>query len=167
MILVIDVDYKDSNNTAGVAGLLFNNFEDISYSRKIELIVKDILPYESGSFYKRELPCILALLKEVSENLDFIIVDGYVFLDNNLDGLGAHLFKEVNIPIIGVAKNAYKGISEDKLIFRGISKKPLYITSIGIDLSCAKTAIQSMAGNYRLPTLLKDVDRLCRDINKG
>jgi len=36
------------------------------------------------------------------------------------------------------------------------------ITSVGIELEDAKEAILEMHGKYRFPTLLKEVDSLCR-----
>lgn len=164
MILAIDVDYRE-NSTANVAGILFKKGEDEKPYKTITKKVENIASYESGQFYKRELPCILALLKEIKEeNLDYIIVDGYVFLNENKKGLGAYLYDaiEQKIPIIGVAKNAYSNILEETHIYRGESKKALFITSVGINLEEAKKRIKDMHGEYRNPTLLKEVDQACR-----
>jgi deoxyribonuclease V len=38
----------------------------------------------------------------------------------------------------------------------------LYITAEGIELETAKEYIHAMQGDFRLPTLLKRVDQLCR-----
>jgi deoxyribonuclease V len=35
-----------------------------------------VAPYRSGQFYHRELPCILAILKSLSELPQVIIIDG-------------------------------------------------------------------------------------------
>ena len=67
------------------------------------------------------------------------------------------------IPIIGVAKNSFQNISTDTYLYRGESKKPLFITSSGVEQQEAKKLIKSMHGKYRFPTLLKEVDRSCRD----
>jgi len=48
-------------------------------------------------------------------------------------------------------------------IFRGKSTNPLYITSEGIELEIAADLILNMHGIYRIPTLLKKVDQLCRN----
>ena len=69
------------------------------------------------------------------------------------------------IPVIGVAKNNFAKIDALKVpVLRGDSKKPLYITSKGIDLEQAASYIQEMHGEYRFPTLLKEVDRLGREL---
>ena len=47
-------------------------------------IINDVADYKPGQFYKRELPCILQLLKQLDLNsIGVIIVDGDVFIDNN------------------------------------------------------------------------------------
>src|SRR5262249_25408589 len=50
-------------------------------------------PYQPGQFYRRELPCLLAVLGRVPEPLETVVVDGYVWLrDEDTPGLGAHLY---------------------------------------------------------------------------
>lgn len=108
MILVVDVDYK--NTTANVAALVFEDFTDDSVLSTYTKVVEKISEYQPGEFYKRELPCILEILKIVKEKIDMIIVDGYVWLNsNNKPGLGGHLFQSLNkkIPVIGVAKGHF------------------------------------------------------------
>ncbi|NML57290.1 endonuclease V [Chryseobacterium cheonjiense] len=123
--------------------------------------------YESGAFYKRELPCILSLLNKINLNEgDMIIVDGYVTLDNKGKiGLGGHLFEalEGKIPVIGIAKNEF--ISSDdqrRTVFRGESKTPLFVTAIGVYVDEVKVKVEQMHGNFRIPTLLKKLDQLTR-----
>jgi deoxyribonuclease V len=45
---------------------------------------------------------------------------------------------------------------------RGHSRRPLYVSAAGIDAETAARYIQDMHGTYRLPTLLRRVDQLCR-----
>ena len=165
MILAIDVDYREESK-ANVAGVLFLNWEDATPFKQLTVEVEGVLPYESGSFYKRELPCILALLKKLEEMPSLIIVDGYVTLAEGKKGLGAYLYEalEERVPVVGVAKNLFPNIPESTYLFRGESKKPLYITSLGISENIAKECIGKMHGKYRFPTLLKEVDRLCREV---
>ena len=96
------------------------------------------------------------------KKIDFIIVDSFVLLnDNGKLGLGGHLFEKLNkqIPIIGVAKSGFHSNNlNTKELLRGNSKKPLYISAIGIDLNLAYESIKSMHGNYRMPTLLQILD---------
>ena len=163
MILAVDVDYRD-NHQASVAGILFDDWRDTQPKAVVTTTVEGVASYQSGQFYKRELPCIVALLAKIDQPLDGIVVDGYVFLGASKKGLGAYLYEHLDhaLPIIGVAKSPFKGISEETFLYRGKSKKPLYITAVGMDLSQAKEAIKTMAGEFRIPFLLKEADRICR-----
>ena len=112
MILAIDVDYKES--TATVAGVFFKHWKDSEASDVIVTNMEGICEYETGAFYKRELPCILKLLDEVKHPLSCIVVDGYVFLDGiSKSGLGKYLYDALGkkIPVIGVAKRSFSNLS--------------------------------------------------------
>jgi len=94
-----------------------------------------------------------------------VVIDGYVWLgEPNHYGLGLYLYDALykKVPIIGVAKNRFKDTPKECELFRGSSKKPLFITSVGVDLESAKKFIESMYGDYRIPKLLKKVDNLSR-----
>lgn len=121
------------------------------------------LPYIPGEFYRRELPCILELLKAFPAAPREIIVDGYVQLGPK-PGLGQHLFMALAgcIPVIGVAKSAFRG-AQGLPVLRGRSKRPLYITAVGMDVDAAAVNIRKMHGRHRIPTLLKLVDRLAKE----
>ncbi|VAW81679.1 Endonuclease V [hydrothermal vent metagenome] len=165
MILAFDVHYGEDK--AFVAGVGFHSWQDRVAEGEYHCIVNGIESYEPGSFYKREMPCILALLNEHQLSPEIIVVDGYVYLDgHSRAGLGKHLYDALNqeVPIIGVAKQAFKGISDDYAMTRGSSKKPLFVTSAGVSLESAKSDIETMAGENRIPLLLKKVDQLCREL---
>ena len=68
--------------------------------------------------------------------------------------------------MIGVAKNEFRGTPKEFEILRGQSVKPLYVSAIGIELVQAKHNVQSMYRKYRIPELLKQVDRLSRTTQK-
>ena len=44
-------------------------------------------------------------------------------------------------------------------VIRGQSNKPLYVTSLGIELTKAAQDIKSMAGKHRMPDLLTYLDQ--------
>lgn len=100
------------------------------------------------------------------QNLEAIVVDGFVYLDDHHKlGLGGHLYRALSeqIPIIGVAKSNFATIVEGKkTVYRGDSKKPLYVTAIGVDLDVAAGYIQNMVGSFRMPNLLKHLDGLTK-----
>lgn len=63
MNLAIDVQYD--GDSATVAGILFQDWGSSAVSKTVITKVNGVEPYEAGAFYKRELPCILELLKDV------------------------------------------------------------------------------------------------------
>lgn len=105
MILAIDVAY--SGTSAQVAGGIFDAWEATDLFKQYRISLDHIMDYESGQFYKRELPCIQALLAQITEHIDMIIIDGYVHLGNEQKaGLGQYLYEALmlKVPVIGVAK---------------------------------------------------------------
>ncbi len=169
--LIIDVHYQNNTHTqseyATVAGIRFQGIEHNHILSKHSVQIDNIVPYQSGQFYKREMPCILALLAEITEPYDVIIIDGYVYLDGiETKGLGKHLYDNLTIvkPIIGIAKNKFHTIKEDYAVYRGTSKHPLYVTSIGIDKQQAMTIVTNLEGQNKLPNIVKMVDHLSRKI---
>ncbi len=166
MILAVDVDYR--NTSAIAAGVCFASWEDPEPSDVLFSKIESIAGYESGEFYKREMPCIVRLLNEHHLSPSVIVIDGFVVLgEEERPGLGMHLFNELEqkIAIIGVAKTAFKGVKPETELLRGESKKPLYISAVGVALAEAKQCVASMHGRYRLPTLLKRVDYECRNFS--
>ncbi len=164
MILAIDVDYRNTN--AHIAGVAFSSWKDEKPSAIYSSSLSNIEAYEPGRFFKRELPCILKLLEEHKLNPEYIVIDGFVYLDGDKEpGLGKHLYDALGgkTMIIGVAKRPFKNTSETCEIFRGESHKALYVTAEGITRDAAKLLIVSMHGKYRIPELLKKADQLCRE----
>nr|WP_165763184.1 endonuclease V [Flavobacterium sp. AJR] len=165
MILAIDVHYRE--NIAKVVAVLFN-WEDETPQDTIVEQITGIEEYVPGEFYKRELPCIESIVKKVNlNNIEAIIIDGHIYVDNNGEfGLGGYTWKSLNekIPIIGVAKTSFfRNKNTVREVFRGESIKPLYISSIGIDLYIAINKVKNMHGNFRIPTILKELDRITKE----
>ncbi|MBB4803951.1 exodeoxyribonuclease-5/deoxyribonuclease V [Flavobacterium nitrogenifigens] len=166
MILAFDTYYFDQK--AKTVCLEFSQWNEDKNFKVYTEIIENVEEYIPGEFYKRELPCIVSLLNKIDlSTIDVIVVDGFVYLnDDQKFGLGGYLYEKLNkhIPIIGVAKTNFASIENNKkAIFRGDSKKPLYITSIGIDLEEAYKKVESMHGDFRMPTLLKELDRLTKE----
>ncbi|MBY0523033.1 MAG: endonuclease V [Gemmataceae bacterium] len=163
MIACVDVDYRDREALA--ACVLFHSWgAAVSTDEKV-IRVAPIEPYEPGQFYRRELPCLLAVLDRVRAAADAVVVDGYVWLrDEQTPGLGAHLFEALgrSIPVVGVAKTCYRSAAAIA-VTRGSSRRPLYVTAVGMAVEEAARHVQIMHGQFRIPTQLKRVDRLCRE----
>ncbi len=167
MILAFDTYYYEDK--AKTVAIQFEKWQDTEETNVYEETLSGISEYVSGEFYKRELPCIVSLLAQINlTQCEAIVIDGFVILnDERKLGLGGYLYEKLNprIPIIGVAKNNFAKINtEKKAVLRGESKKPLYITTMGIDLDFAAQKIKEMAGEYRIPDILKKVDSLGREL---
>ena len=161
MIGAFDVHYlKDGR--ASTAAVLFSDYAAPEPAAVYTQMVSQVEDYLPGEFYRRELPCILTLIKKIREALDEMLVDGYVMLGKR-PGLGQYLYESFagKIPVIGVAKSRFQGASAAE-VCRGRTKNPLYVTSAGMELQEASERIRSMHGPYRVPTLLKQVDLLAR-----
>jgi len=161
MIIAIDVHYRE--NIAKTVSIEFENWTNEEPTKIHILELPKTAEYVPGQFYKRELPCILEVLKLSNLNdADLIIIDGHVVLDDNGKmGLGAYLYKELNenIPILGVAKKGFHSLEKLAIpIRRGESKKPLYLTCMGADLNDLANKVKQMHGDFRIPTLLKILD---------
>ncbi|MFO0876990.1 MAG: endonuclease V [Gemmataceae bacterium] len=162
--ICLDVDYREA--AAMAAALVFEHWSDARPARALTRLVTGIEPYVPGQFYRRELPCLLAVLEQIFEPLETVVIDGYVWLeDESRPGLGAHLFQHFHgaIPIIGVAKTRFLASKNSVAVTRGdCSTKPLHVTAAGMSADRAAECIRSMHGGYRIPTLLREVDHLCR-----
>ncbi len=166
MHLAFDTYYFE--NKAKTVCIAFKSWTDSEIQNIYKEILEDIEEYKSGEFYKRELPCILSLLRKIPVNdIEVIVIDGFVYLDDKKRyGLGGHLYESLDkkIPIIGVAKSNFATIEQNKRqVIRGKSLNPLYITSIGIDIDKASDLIKIMNGEFRMPTLLKKLDSLTKE----
>lgn len=161
LLACVDVDYREPGAVA--AAILFLDWSTGDALAEHVVRVDEVAPYRPGAFYERELPCILAVLAKVRERIDTVVIDGYVQLDTDgTAGMGAHLHAHEHgrFAVVGVAKNAYGDGSFARAVLRGGSKKPLYVTAMGVDVELAARRIEAMHGRHRIPTLLGWVDRL-------
>ena len=146
-------------------------FQTVPYERVISkycIPVKTFNAYVPGEFYKRELPCLLQVYARIKEKINIIIVDGYTLLGEGKKGLGGHFHEALGkeVPVIGVAKTYFKGCVNCIKVYWGKSIKPLYVSSVGIDLNFSAKLIGNLQGKHRIPEALKAVDLLSREISK-
>lgn len=158
---VVDVHYND----LGGAKAALVVCSDLSCSLVESEHTADIAqtaPYEPGELFKRELPCIEAVLK-LGPRLDLLIVDGYATLDpHGRAGLGAHASSALGLPVIGVAKTKFRTATHAAEVTHGAANRPLYVTAVGLDAFEAAQIVHAMAGRNRIPDALARVDRLAR-----
>lgn len=107
-------------------------------------------------------PVMRAVLDGIG-GMDLLVVDGYVHLDPaGRPGLGAHAHAAFAVPVIGVAKTAFRSASHAIEVRRGKVRRPLYVTAIGLPADRAAALVERMAGTHRLPDALRRVDALSR-----
>ena len=162
MIAALDVHYNDVQGVGNSAAVVFQRWDDPSPTAEYTAVSQSVPPYVPGQFFRRELPCLLAVLNKIKEPIDVVLIDGYVKLGDQ-PGLGQHLFAHCShtTPVIGIAKTRFHG-APAKEVFRGVSKSPLYVTSIGVSADDAALGVQKMHGSHRIPALLKRADQLAR-----
>jgi deoxyribonuclease V len=163
MLACVDVDYRSDRSVA--ACVLFRQWADDVAAGELVHFIDGVEPYQPGQFYKRELPCLLGVLRQVAEPLTAVVVDGYVWLqDDSTPGLGGHLYHALGetVPVIGVAKTRFASAGAAREVLRGGSQRPLFVTAVGLDVGDAARCVESMHGAFRVPTLLRRVDQLCR-----
>jgi deoxyribonuclease V len=163
MIACTDVYYKANQVVA--ACLLFRDWPDERYYLELTDCVETPAAYEPGRFYRRELPALLSVVERLPDRPYIIVIDGYVWLgQESYPGLGAYLYQALGgtTAVIGVAKTLFKEGPAVRGIRRGTSVRPLYVSAAGMDLDEAAERVVQMHGKFRIPTLLKKVDRLCR-----
>ena len=163
MLACVDVHYQTAGAVA--ACVLFSSWGQSDSEAEFAQGVRQVAPYEPGKFYRRELPCILSVLKIIQPVPSIIVVDAYVWLSiEERFGLGAHLYEalERKCSIVGVAKSPFFEGPNVAKVTRNSSARPLFVTSAGIPLEDAICAIQQMHGSFRIPTLIKRVDQLAK-----
>lgn len=161
MLVAVDVHYKESY--AKTVLLLFDEWQSEIPSNLVEVTIDSVASYVPGEFYKRELPCITEALKQIDlQKVTLLIVDGHVYVDNKMSyGLGGYLYAALHekIPVAGIAKTKFQGNEETvSEVYRGGSKKPLFVSAIGTDKDRIAEKVKRMHGEFRLPYLLKLMD---------
>lgn len=166
MILAVDVHYNESSAGVGVVGFEHWNDSEPTLEYAAES-AESLRGYEPGAFYQRELPHLLSVLRPILNDAmpEFIVVDAHVWLGPQVPGLGTHLYGALaqQIPVIGVAKTAYRGAPTVPVLRPG-SRRPLYVTSAGMPADDAARRLTTMHGAHRIPTLLRLVDQLARGV---
>jgi deoxyribonuclease V len=108
----------------------------------------------------------MSIISEFEDAIEAIVVDGYVWLGaDNQPGLGGHLFSSLGrrIPVIGITKTRYRNDTWSIPVLRGESRRPLFVTSAGIQTNTAAECIRRMHGDHRIPTILALADHTARE----
>ena len=159
MFVAADVHYLASGGARAAAVLA----ADAAFSRLAGdrvAVVPDVEPYRPGQFYLRELPPLRAALEGLT-GMTLLVIDGYADLDpDGRPGLGARARDEFGVPVIGVAKSAFRTATHAIPVLRGTSARPLYVTAAGMPRADAACLVRHMVGRHRIPDALRRADTL-------
>jgi deoxyribonuclease V len=162
LIACLDVHYADPRAVA--ACVVLSSWQASEPEECVVRTIDQVMPYEPGAFYRRELPCIEEVLKSLRHVPEILVVDGYVWLGQGNKGLGAYLFEARGGlgAVIGIAKTRFVGAEPVGEVLRGQSRRPLFVSAVGMDLAEACAHVGEMHGKFRLPWAMSEVDRLAR-----
>ena len=100
VIACLDVGYTDT--VARAACVVINNWRASRPAAAHVAKIHEVKDYQPGEFYRRELPCIQAVLGKLNQPPTCIVVDGYVWLDANhrcLAAIGFPGLRQLEIPV--------------------------------------------------------------------
>lgn len=175
MIGFFDAHYTDTMQ-AGALVFVKDWPDEKPYGEAYSLLPYAPAVYQPGEFWRRELPILRWLLESpqdpygvafpkppIRDLVDILVIDGFVDLGPDRPGFGRKAHEAFNVPVVGVAKSYFLGAHAIQ-VTRGKSKRPLYVTSAGIDPYDAALRVGAMHGKDRLPTMIKLVDKLARSV---
>ncbi len=163
MIACLDVHYFDDH--AHAAAIVCRDWTSAEPHAEYAATEPRPADYRPGRFHLRELNPLLAVVAEIDEAIDAYVIDGYCHLSSDLaPGLGAFLHDALgsDASVVGVAKSRYRDTSHAFELLRANSRRSLFVTAIGMSYETAARHVASMAGDFRIPALLKAADRLAR-----
>ncbi len=170
LIAGVDVSYdlKSNLTKAVVVTMQMGEFKPL---QTIVVQVPTTFPYIPGFLSFREIPAILAALKQLIDTPDLLIVDGQGIAHPRRLGIAAHLGVLVDLPTIGVAKSRLCGryvepgsakgdraplLDKDEWIGTVLRSKvktnPLFISpGYRVDQTTAAKIVWQCLTTYRLP----------------
>ena len=163
LIACLDVHYREQ--TACAAAIVFDEWSAATSVAQYAMVVTGSGAYEPGRFYLRELAPLLAVIERIEEPVRLFIIDAYCYLsEDGAPGLGSYLYAALRerAAVVGVAKRRFGDTNHAEELYRGGSARALFVTSLGLPQQDAAAEVASMAGRFRIPTLLAAVDRLAR-----
>ena len=159
----LDVHYGPRAATA--AAVVFESWPDAEPRATYTAQIDEVAAYRPGRFFLRELGPLNTVIEAIAEPIGTWVVDAYCHLDaRRSPGLGAHLCDSLGgcERVIGVAKSRFRESTHAAELLRGGSRRPLFITAVGLGVEEAVRCVESMAGEHRIPELIKLADRLAR-----
>ncbi|QKK03660.1 MAG: deoxyribonuclease V [Pseudomonadota bacterium] len=179
LVAAVDSAFPDAGRTTRAAAVLFRYPQmDLVESRIAEQATS--LPYIPGLLSFRELPAVLAALRQLSRPPDIVLCDGQGIAHPRRFGIACHLGVTTGLPTIGVGKSRlcgthrqpgagkgkrtalYDGEEIIGVVLRSRERvRPLFVSighRVGLDSAVALTL--ACTTRYRLPEPIRAADRL-------
>jgi len=165
MKLVVAVQFDSGTGGAVAAAAGFDEWGDMEPLRTWTSAIAPLPRPARGEPDRRDVACVLQLLKDHALQPALIVIDGHVHLDaQETPGPGRHLFEALGgtVPVIGVSRAASSTLPAQFEVHREEDARPVFVTCAGIDLGAAKARVRNLHGRKRVPTLVKLAARLAK-----
>jgi deoxyribonuclease V len=184
----LDVAYAGDGTGSGdrvAAAVVVLDARTLAPVERATAVAETSFPYVPGLFAFRELPTLIAALRQLETVPDLLVCDGHGLAHPRRFGLACHLGVITGIPTAGVAKTPFTGkhdpaalgpergafaplVDDGETVGRALRTqrgvKPVFVsTGHRIDLDTACRHVLALAPQYRLPQTTRLADRLCRD----
>lgn len=179
-----DVSTQGERGYATVAVLTFPELEVVEvqgYEGPLSF------PYVPGLLAFREIPLVVAALREVESEVDALILDAHGLAHPRGMGLASHLGLFLDVPTLGCAKTRLVGKHEEPSLEKGSTAElvnrgkaigkvvrtrkkvsPVYV-SVGnrIDLGSAVDLVLACCTRYRLPETTREAHNAANRLRRG
>lgn len=185
LVTGVDVSYDPASERLVAAAVTI----DVSTWDTVEEVTRlgtARFPYIPGLLAFRELPTLLEALADLSTAPDLFVCDGHGLAHPRAFGLACHLGVLLDVPTIGVAKNApwptgspgeergatapilREGEEVGRVLRTRASVKPVYVSAgHRADLDGACAAVLELTRGTRQPETTRRADALSRRLLKG
>ena len=185
-LYVAGVDAAFSEDTVFAAACLYR-YPRLYFAEQKTVVRKLSFPYVPGYLSFREGPAIIAVIEQLSQRPDLLLVDGQGIAHPRGIGIASHIGVLTGIPSIGCAKSRLIGEHEEPGRKKG-SWSPLHVgdVTVGavvrtrndtrplfispghmIDLESAIRLALGCVGNYRIPEPLRCADMFSKKAKKS
>ena len=97
-----------------VCGMILFSYPELEEIERVWAVSDEVFPYIPGLLGFREAPCVIRTFDKLRERCDMIMIDGHGLAHPRGFGLACHVGVLLDIRAIGVAKNAFMGLSANR-----------------------------------------------------
>lgn len=177
----VDVGYNLRTGMSR-ASIVVLDWQSLEVQEQLVTEVPTRFPYISGLLSFREIPAILAALRQLQSTPDLLMVDGQGIAHPRRMGIAAHLGVLLDMPAIGVAKSRLTGEYTEPALQKGAAEplmdkgerigtvlrsrdhvKPLFISpGHRVEVETATQLVTHGLTRYRLPEPTRLADKFSK-----